>query len=95
MFYLLEHASIHGLGEGGVGHDGGLLLDDADVVRSDGQGQGDQEKDKHLDEDCDDSVFRLTRSRSGQPFIPSAALGPMRRGAIFTQFPNRSVNPII
>ena len=48
MFYLLEHASVHGLGEGGVGHDGGLLLDDADVVRTDGHGQGDQQEDKHL-----------------------------------------------
>ena len=72
MLYLLEHASVHGLGEGGVGHDGGLLLDDADVVRGDGQGQGDQEEDKHLDEDCDDSGYRLTGSRSGQPFIPGA-----------------------
>ena len=49
MDYLLQQASVHGLGEGGVGDDGGLLLDDPDVLRGDGGRQGDQEEDQHLD----------------------------------------------
>ena len=82
MDYLLQQASVHGLGEGGVGDDGGLLLDDPDVLRGDGGRQGDQEEDQHLDVR---SGLRGLTEETGQVAVSPTIYTRRCYEAIFTQ----------